>query len=393
MSETTIKTYQLKLDKSHLSKAKKEYLNRLFLEKKWFRNYAIAQDDVFAVSYKLKEVDIKVKDTFEKREINYLSSQMRQAVLGEIGDNIKALSRIKKKGAKVGRLKFVSECNSLDLSNQSFALQEKYLKLQGFKPKFKINGTKQIPTDAKFCGSKLIKKPSGYYFYLTVKIPYIESIQCNNLGIGFDFGVKDNIIDNFGNKYNWKFEETQRIKQSSKNLNRNWQKTQEVSKHSKHALGLEYEKINNKKKDIRNKFVAKIKPYAIISVQDENLAAWKSNRMKGWGKKFQYSIMGGIMSDIKNLPQTVVIDRFFPSTKLCPICGQLNTLTLTDRIYHCDCGYSEDRDIKSAKTILQKGIQQVVGRNLYLEEEFVNTYLKSNFNKQTNLLTSEAKLF
>jgi transposase len=115
--------------------------------------------------------------------------------------------------------------------------------------------------------------------------------------------------------------------------------------------------------------------------------------MKGWGKKFQYSIMGGIMSDIKNLPQTVVIDRFFPSTKLCPICGQLNTLTLTDRLYHCDCGYSEDRDIKSAKTILQKGIQQVVGRNLYLEEEFVNTYLKPNFNKQTNLLTSEAKLF
>ena len=36
-------------------------------------------------------------------------------------------------------------------------------------------------------------------------------------------------------------------------------------------------------------------------------------------------------------------------------CGALNTLSLSDRTYKCDCGYEEDRDVKAAKTILHAG--------------------------------------
>ncbi len=50
-----------------------------------------------------------------------------------------------------------------------------------------------------------------------------------------------------------------------------------------------------------------------------------------------------------------MIERSFPSTKLCLNCGALNTLTLSDRTYKCSCGYEEDRDVKSAKTILHAG--------------------------------------
>ncbi len=55
-------------------------------------------------------------------------------------------------------------------------------------------------------------------------------------------------------------------------------------------------------------------------------------------------------------PDVIVVDRFFPSTKMCPRCGIINEdITLSDRIFTCGCGYSEDRDVKSAKTLLLAG--------------------------------------
>ena len=40
-----------------------------------------------------------------------------------------------------------------------------------------------------------------------------------------------------------------------------------------------------------------------------------------------------------------IVDRYYPSSKLCHNCGQIKKdLKLSDRIYKCDCGYEEDRD-------------------------------------------------
>ncbi|MEQ8170194.1 MAG: zinc ribbon domain-containing protein, partial [Candidatus Eremiobacterota bacterium] len=44
--------------------------------------------------------------------------------------------------------------------------------------------------------------------------------------------------------------------------------------------------------------------------------------------------------------------RNLPTTKWCHKCGNIVDISLSDRIFTCNvCGYSEDRDIKSAKTV------------------------------------------
>ena len=44
-----------------------------------------------------------------------------------------------------------------------------------------------------------------------------------------------------------------------------------------------------------------------------------------------------------------VVNRFYPSSKLCNCCGFIKKdLKLSDRIYRCNCGYIEDRDINAA---------------------------------------------
>lgn len=123
-----------------------------------------------------------------------------------------------------------------------------------------------------------------------------------------------------------------------------------------------YQKQTNKKQDKANKIVHKLKAYSRIYMQDENIAGWHRGL---FGKQVQHSCLGTVKSKLMALPQTVVIDRFIPTTKLCPKCHSVkNDLTLADRVYECSCGYHEDRDIHAAKNMIE------IAKSCF-EDEFV----------------------
>lgn len=51
----------------------------------------------------------------------------------------------------------------------------------------------------------------------------------------------------------------------------------------------------------------------------------------------------------------LMIDRWFPSTKMCSGCGQLHDMPLSKRVMDCDCGFKMDRDQNAAMNIKQAG--------------------------------------
>ncbi|MCL6553997.1 MAG: transposase, partial [Firmicutes bacterium] len=54
------------------------------------------------------------------------------------------------------------------------------------------------------------------------------------------------------------------------------------------------------------------------------------------------------------------IDRFFPSSKLHIVCGTLNDLSLSDRLFECQgCGALVDRDLNAALNIKHRGLVEV----------------------------------
>ena len=71
----------------------------------------------------------------------------------------------------------------------------------------------------------------------------------------------------------------------------------------------------------------------------------------------QNSALGTLKRKLESNPNVLILDRFFPSTRMCPRCGALNEdITLSDRTFVCpECGYTEERDVKSAKTMLLAG--------------------------------------
>ena len=59
-------------------------------------------------------------------------------------------------------------------------------------------------------------------------------------------------------------------------------------------------------------------------------------------------------------PDIAVIDRFYPSSRLCRGCGAINeTLTLSDRYWVCDCGMVHDRDLSAAVNIRDEGLRML----------------------------------
>ena len=49
-------------------------------------------------------------------------------------------------------------------------------------------------------------------------------------------------------------------------------------------------------------------------------------------------------------------DRWYPSSKLCPSCGDIkHDMTLADRVFTCECGYTADRDLNAACNLARWG--------------------------------------
>ncbi len=54
--------------------------------------------------------------------------------------------------------------------------------------------------------------------------------------------------------------------------------------------------------------------------------------------------------------QLIEADRWYPSTRLCPECGDIDSsMTLADRVFTCGCGHTADRDANAARNLARWG--------------------------------------
>ena len=354
----TCKVYEVKVDKSKLNKQSKKHLHKLFLEAKWLYNNMLSSENPLNYNTKVNQVEIKVKDNFEIRELKYISSQMKQGVKDRTYFSIKGLAKTREKGRKIGKLKFKSNYNSIYLKqyNNTYKIKGKLIKLQGLRQWLLVKGLEQIPNDCEIACANLVNKNGDYYFHITT-YQKKEKKTFKEKSIGIDFGCESQLTLSNGIKLKFQVPVSKKIKR----LDRKIMKKNRPKSNNKHKDQTKrkkaYEKLNNQKKDIRNKIVSLItNTFENVIVQDESIKTWHSGTH---GKKIQNSGIGGIMEDLKNKSHTLIqVDKFFPSTKQCPKCKQKQDVKLYERTYTCkNCGYSHDRDVKSAICIENEGLE------------------------------------
>ena len=362
------RVFELKVSIRHNPKETFQKLSQCFKEAKWVINDMLSlsknNPDNSMFDYKYTEHRDVVHYDKDKNLITdtvTLPSVLHRATVAQKKTDIVNLAKAKKKGIKVGALKFKSEVNCLPIiTGFTQILDGCRITIPGFR-KLRVHGLNQLHQFEKFeiADAKLIRKASGYYVKISVMLPK-ERRNPTGRNVGLDFGIKDSITTSYGDKYKCNVRETDRLKFLSRKLNRRGKKKNE--KGSKlyyrclRQLKREYEHIANVRKDMANKIYHRlVTDYDVIYFQDEQIKNWQKGL---FGKQVQSSCLGALKQRLVALEasgRSFKISKWEPTTKLCPVCGCINRPTLADRIYKCGCGYTMDRDIHSARVVLMIG--------------------------------------
>lgn len=338
-------TRELKL--TRFSAEQGEALIRVFLEAKWLYNHLVATSSWNTWDTKQRTVPVRLPSgQFEERELRYLGSQVKQKVAKQIEYSLRTLATQKKRGVKAGALRPQRSYNGLQYIQHgtSYRLKGKKLKLQGLPGWFSVRGTEQLE-GLELASAKLVQRPSGYYLKVTgFRAPQEPGVEAE---VGLDFGIKTHLTASDGREWSVTVREPERLKRLQRKLQRQV-KGSKNRERTKLLIGREYEKLTHRKDELANQIVSELKSHSRIVLQDENLTSWKVR----YGKTIQHSVLGRVKAKLLSLPNSVVVDRFAPTTQLCPSCGSLNKLALSEREYSCECGYSAPRDLHAARNML-----------------------------------------
>lgn len=402
----SIKVIELKVNCHQTSKETFAKMNNCFKQAKWVENDMLAwsekcnENNIFKYEY----LDHKVIQRLDK-DRNFISENIdlpvyfHRALIKQIKQDIVNLSKAKKKGNKVGKLKFKSEVNCIPIITGGIRIiDNSHITIPGFS-KLKVYGLDQLKkySEYEIADGRFIRKSSGFYIKISVCLNKENVIPKKNYKeVGLDFGVKDNIITSDGEKFNCNVQESEQLKFLQKQLHRKQKGSKRYYKLLR-QIGCEYEYLSNKKADETNKLIHYLtKNYDIIYFQDENLSEWKKKKHSketgkkvncfSFGKQIQNSYLGRVKAKLVSLEndKSFKISKWSPTTKFCPNCGCLNKIGLDERTYHCNCGYSYDRDVHAAKNIKLFGSTK---RAECLEQASVETLASAALELTSNVVS------
>ena len=215
--------------------------------------------------------------------------------------------------------------------------------------------------------SATLSKTKSGNFFLSILIEMedveLKRFEHTNEQVGIDLGVKDFIITSdgevFENRHFFKNEEKQ-IKKLQRQLSKKVKGSNNRNKAQIRIAKL-FERITNKKNAYIHYVVNELLTYFdTIFMEDLNVQGMLRNHHLAKAiqevgfYKFKETLVNKALVNDK---QVVLIDRFYPSSKTCSVCGyKKQDLRLGDREWVCPkCGTKHDRDINAAVNILLEG--------------------------------------
>jgi putative transposase len=124
-----------------------------------------------------------------------------------------------------------------------------------------------------------------------------------------------------------------------------------------------HQKTANQRSDFLHKLTTGlVRQYDGLCIEDLSVRGLARTKL---AKSFTDAAMGEFRRQLTykatwNRKHSVVIDRYFPSSKRCSACGVLNeALALSDRHWVCACGVVHDRDLNAARNLRDEGLRKL----------------------------------
>ena len=283
--------------------------------------------------------------------------------------------RFKKKGKNEPKMYFVKN-NKADCICERHKIKIPSLGWVQLKEKGYIPTTKNGYT----VSSGTVDYVAGkFYVSALVEVPDKQPSNNNiNDGIGIDLGVKDLAVVSNGSTYR-NINKSSKVKKIEKKLKREQRKLSrkyETKKKGGTAQSKNIQKqievvqkIHHTLANIRDNYIkttvneiVKTKP-SYITIEDLNVSGMMKNKhlSKAVQQQKFYQFRQILTQKCKeNDIELRVVGRWFPSSKICNCCGRIKKdLKLSDRIYKCDCGYTEDRDYNASLNLRDATIYEV----------------------------------
>lgn len=217
--------------------------------------------------------------------------------------------------------------------------------------------------------SAVISQNSSGKYYVSILIETENEstfLPSTNSSIGIDLGIKNLIITSNGDK----FDNIYIIKKYEKKLAKEQRKLSRKVKNSKNyekqrkKVAVIYEKIHNSRIDYLHKISHKliIENQVIVS---ENLSVTNMTKNHNFSKSILdcswYELTRQLQYKTEWYNKSYIkVDRFFPSSQTCHVCGYINkdVKNLAVRNWKCpQCNTMHDRDINAAINILNEGLK------------------------------------
>lgn len=233
----------------------------------------------------------------------------------------------------------------------------------------KVKQHREIPKNYKLKSVTVSKSCSGKY-YASILFEYdnqVKRVEPMSF-LGLDFSMHELYVDSNGQEPNY----PRYYRAAEKKLAREQRKLSKMQKGSKNRqkqkikVAKLHEHISNQRKDFLHKQSRQItNVYDCVCIEDLNMQGMarsllfgKSVSDNGWGmftKMLEYKLA-------EQGKQLVKIDKYFPSSQMCHVCGVLNPATkdLSVREWTCpDCGTHHNRDHNAAINIREEGKRMI----------------------------------
>jgi putative transposase len=255
---------------------------------------------------------------------------------------------------------------SAEYTRSGFKWRDGHLTLAKMTEPLDIRWSRPLPEGSAPTTVTVSRDAAGRWFVSMLCEDTIAALPATDQAMGIDAGITSLVTLSTGEKVaNPKYErkDRKRLAKAQRELSRKAKGSNNREK-ARRKVARVHARIADRRRDFLHKLTSRlVDENQVIAIEDLTVRNMVKNH------KLARAISDAAWRDLRMMleykcawygRELVVVDRWFPSSKLCGTCGTVAAkMPLNVREWTCGCGTVHDRDVNAARNILADGLSVI----------------------------------